>query len=146
MNFAEAPVNAQRKLMKRQDELAQAYPGSTMQQAAYEGVYVPGVTPASEAGQGIATARALQRFVDAPPELARNVSESDEVRGLIAQKIKRDELLGTARPDIQKTREFFRKADWAKAVELMRQGVKPAAALAALGYSLQGMAAEQPQR
>ena len=146
MNFAEAPVNAQRKLMKRQDELAQAYPGSTMRKAAYEGVYVPGVTPASEAGQGIATARALQRFADAPPELARNVSESDEVRGLIAQKIKRDELLGTARPDIQKTREFFSKADWAKAVELMRQGMKPAAALGALGYSLQGMAAEQPQR
>jgi hypothetical protein len=150
MDFS-GTTGPQRLLMKagrkgRADELAAAYPGATPTQAAYEGVYVPGVTPASEAGQGIATARALQRFADAPPELARNLSESPEVRGLIGQKTERDEALGSARPDIQRTRDFFSKADWSRAVELMRQGVKPAAALGALGYSLQGMAAEQPQR
>jgi hypothetical protein len=150
MDFS-GTTGPQRLLMKagkkgRADELAAAYPGATPTQAAYEGVYVPGVTPASEAGQGIATARALQRFADAPPELGRNVSESPEVRNLIDQKIARDAALGGARPDIQATREFFKRADWNRAVELMRQGMKPAAALGALGYSLQGMAAEQPQR
>jgi hypothetical protein len=143
MNFADAPQAAQKAALKARGQLAEAYPGAELSKAAYEGVYVPGVTPASEAGKGIATARALQRFGEAPPELARNVGESDEVRRLIREKISRDETLGSARPDIQKTREFFGAKDWPRVVELIRKGMKPAAAMSALGFSLEGMAADQ---
>ena len=40
-------------------------------------------------------------------------------------------------------RQFFSEADWNRAVELMRKGMTPAAAVAALGYSLSGMASER---
>ena len=126
--------------------LEAAMPGATARKAAYEGVYEPGVSPASEAGQGTATARTLQRFADAPPEVARNVGESDEIRALIRKKIERDEALGGGRRDIQNTRNFMAESDWPRAVEMIRKGMKPAAAVAALGYSLQGMAAEDQQR
>ena len=39
-------------------------------------------------------------------------------------------------------RQFFSEADWNRAVELMRKGMTPAAAVGALGYSLSGMASE----
>ena len=126
--------------------LEAAMPGSTPQKAAYEGIYEPGVSAATHAGQGKATARTLGRFAAAPEALAKNIGESDEVRSLIRAKMARDEALGGGRADIQATRKFFSEADWPKAVEMMRKGMKPAAALAAMGYSLKGMAAEEEQR
>lgn len=137
MNFGDKPVPK---------GLEQAMPGAVPKKAAYEGAYVEGVSPAAEAGQGKATAAALERFAGAPEALARNVSESDEVRRLIREKMARDERMGGARPDIQQTRKFLSEADWSKAVDMIRKGAKPAAAVAALGYSLQGMAAEDRQR
>ena len=41
------------------------------------------------------------------------------------------------------SRRFFSEADWPKAVEMIRKGMSPAAALAALGYSASSMAGEQ---
>jgi DNA-binding MurR/RpiR family transcriptional regulator len=81
----------------------------------------------------------LEQFAKGNPTISRNLSESPAVRSQIRQQMLRD----PSRADLQKTRQFMSEADWAKAVELMRQGMKPAAALAALGYSLSGMAAEQ---
>lgn len=150
MNFADAAPAAQRRLMKQHGPALQAaMPGADLVKSDYEGLYVPAMSSAEEAGQGVATTRALQAFADAPDAVARNVGESESVRKIIEQKIARDEAMGGARPDIQKMRQFFSKADWPRAVEMMRKGMKPAAALAALGYSLQGMAAEdtnEPKR
>ncbi len=42
-------------------------------------------------------------------------------------------------------RRFFSEADWNRAVELMKKGMTPAAAVAALGYSLSGMASENDE-
>jgi hypothetical protein len=41
-------------------------------------------------------------------------------------------------------RQFFSEANWPKAVELIRKGLSPAAAIAALGYSASAMA-EEPE-
>ena len=68
--------------------------------------------------------------------------ESEGVRNAIKEKMARDAALPEARGDIQETRRFFSKADWPKAVDLIRKGMTPAAALAALGYSASSMAEE----
>jgi hypothetical protein len=88
------------------------------------------------------TDEALAAF---PPEQAAlNVGESESVRNIIKQKMARDEARGGARPDIQEMRRFFAEADWPKAVKLMRKGMTPAAAVAALGYSITAMADDAP--
>lgn len=143
-NFKDEPAKAQRQLLKRQQALEAALPGSLATKAGNEGFYVPAMSSADEANQGIATTRALQAFADAPEAAALNVSESESVRDIIKQKMARDEARGGARPDIQEMRKFFAEADWSKAVKLMRQGMTPAAAVAALGYSLNAMAGEAP--
>lgn len=143
-NFKDDPAKAQRQLLKRQQALEAALPGSLATKAGNEGFYVPAMSAADEANQGIATTRALQAFADAPEAAALNVSESESVRDIIKQKMARDEARGGARPDIQEMRRFFAEADWSKAVKLMRQGMTPAAAVAALGYSLNAMAGEAP--
>jgi hypothetical protein len=51
--------------------------------------------------------------------------------------------MGGTRRDIQETRRFFSEADWPKAVEMIRKGMTPAAALAALGYSASSMAGDK---
>jgi len=139
-------------LRKMQSQIDDAFPGATRMAADNEGVYVPGLAKydpeldkmvPTVPGSGEATAAQMQRFADAPPEVARGMSESEEIRSLIKQKIDRDRSMGGDRPDIQKTRQFFAEADWQKAVDLVRKGAKPAAAIAALGYSLQGMAAQE---
>lgn len=143
-NFKDDPASAQRQLLKRQQALEAALPGSLATKAGNEGFYVPAMSSADEANQGIATTRALQAFADAPEAAALNVSESESVRDIIKQKMARDEARGGARPDIQEMRKFFSEADWSKAVKLMRQGLTPAAAVAALGYSLNAMADDAP--
>jgi hypothetical protein len=113
-----------------------------------ESFYIP-----HEYGEGRKTSSILQGFADLPEGVAqtvtRNVSESPDVRDVIARKAQRDASPihgGGARDDIQLMRRFFSEADWAKAVDLMRKGVAPAAAVAALGYSLNAMAQEEPAR
>jgi hypothetical protein len=65
------------------------------------------------------------------------------VRAAIREKALRDAKMGGARGDIQETRRFFSEADWPRAVEMIRAGMTPAAALAALGYSASSMAGER---
>jgi hypothetical protein len=65
------------------------------------------------------------------------------VRAAIRAKALRDSKMGGTRKDIQETRRFFSEADWPKAVEMMRKGITPAAALAALGYNINAMAADE---
>ena len=96
-------------------------------------------------GSGQATAQVLNKFAAQPQDIAANISESDAIRRVIRQKTARDAGLEGARPDIQNTRKFFSEADWAKIVAQIRAGMTPAAALAASGYSLSGMAEESPR-
>jgi len=127
-------------------------PGSTATKAGGTGVYEPGIGKWGEEGieptapySGEATMGLLQKFAENPPELAANISESEGVREALRAKylrdLKRKNDLGSAyRGDIQETRRFLSEADWAKAVELIRKGLSPAAAIAALGYSASAMA------
>ena len=128
------------KILTRREELERAMPGGNPMQAAIEDVTVQGISPASQAGQGKATAAMLRKMADAPEKVALDLSESPAVRGHLKSRI------GTAkREDLKKTLSFLSDADWNKAVKMIRGGMKPAAAVAALGYSLQGMAAEDEQ-
>lgn len=140
--FGEAgPQDLQGLKRKLGPAMQDVLPGAKMEPATNAApVYVPGLVP--EQFTGRTTAGILDEFASAPPELARNIGESEGVRSIVRQKIGRDAQLPGARQDVQNMRSFFAEADWPKAVELMRQGMKPAAALAALGYSLNSMAAE----
>lgn len=100
-----------------------------------------GITP-TPAFSGRATAGLLDALSNISPTVTKNIGESEAVRSAIRAKIERDAALPGARKDIQNMRHFFAEADWPKAVELMRGGMKPAAALAALGYSINSMAAD----
>jgi len=146
-------TNLTNKVMKEKAaELSAAYPSKALK-ATRQSVYEPGLGklgPEGEIlpttpGSGEATAALLNRLSEAPPEVARKISESESVRDIIKQKIARDNELALARPDVQKTRKFFSEANWNKVVELIRQGASPAAALGALGFSLEGMAKEKGQ-
>lgn len=132
-------AEAQRRMLKQADEIL---PGETVSKAASEGFYMPAMSSADEAGQGIATTRALEAMAAAPENVALNIGESEGVRSAIRAKSARDATMGGAREDIQKMRSFFSESDWPQAVAMMRKGMKPAAALAAMGYSLEGMADE----
>lgn len=118
--------------------------GVPVQSGRLESFYIP-----HEYGQGKKTTSILEGFANLPEGASRtvtqNLSESPDVRQVIQSKIARDSSPiygGGARDDIQLMRKFFSEADWAKAVELMRKGMTPTAAVAALGYSLNAMAAE----
>lgn len=137
-------------LRKIKPKMQAVVPGAQAQGARNSApVYVPGIGKWGDDGivptapfSGEATAGLLDEMVTAPPALARNLGEDEGVRSILRQKIARDAALPGARQDIQNMRSFFAEADWPKAVEMMRAGMKPAAALAALGYSLNSMAAE----
>ena len=109
--------------------------------AGIEAVYTP-----LEYGEGKATSAVLEGFSKLPEgvsqTVSRNISESPDVRKALRDKMARDAQFPSARQDIAEMRKFFSEADWAKAVELMRKGMTPAAAVAALGYSLSAMAEE----
>ena len=136
-----------RKLMKNKGgKLQKIYP-SDMKPSLNTSGYGPGVgiyTPegfrATEPFSGRATMGLLKEASYLPPEVALNLGESEGVRSSIKAKMKRDAALPNARADIQETRRFFSEADWPRAVDLIRQGYSPAAALAALGYSASSMA------
>lgn len=115
--------------------------GATVTRAGIESVYEP-----LQYGQGQATEAVLRGFADLPEGVSQsvtgNLSESEDIRSIIKQKMERDAQFPSARKDVELMRKFFSEADWAKAVELMRKGMAPAAAVAALGYSLPAMAEE----
>lgn len=110
--------------------------------AGQESVYTP-----LEYGQGKATEAVLRGFADLPEGVSQrvtgNLSENEGIRNIIKQKMDRDAKYSSARQDVAEMRKFFSEADWARAVEMMRKGVAPAAAVAALGYSLPSMAEER---
>jgi hypothetical protein len=116
--------------------------GATLTKGGIESVYTP-----LEYGQGKATEAVLRGFADLPENVSKavtgNLSESEDIRKIIKQKMERDAQFASSRKDVEQMRKFFSEADWAKAVELMRKGMAPAAAVAALGYSLPSMAEER---
>lgn len=135
--------------------LAGLLPGSTAVKAGGTGVYVPGIGKwgddgivPSEPYSGEATMGLLEEFAQNPQELAQSIGESEGVRAQLREKYLRDlerrNTLGADyRGDIQNTRQFLSEADWPKAVELIRKGLSPAAAIAALGYSTSSLAGER---
>jgi len=127
-----------------------AFPGAQRQKAVASTGYVPGVGKRSAEGpqptapfSGEATSDMLRAFSELPPTVSQNLSESESVRAAIRDKALRDSKMGGTRKDIQETRRFFSEADWPKAVEMIRKGMTPAAALAALGYSASSMAGDK---
>jgi hypothetical protein len=110
-----------------------------------ESFYIP-----HEYGQGKKTSSILQQYADLPEgvsqTVSQNISESPDVRKVIKDQIARDNspiFGGNAREDLQLMRKFFSEADWSKAVDMIKKGATPAAAVAALGYSLPSMAEEK---
>jgi len=141
-----------RKFMKaRGAQLEEAFPGASAQNALMSSGYVPGIGKFDAAGNivptapysGEATMGLLSNFAQLPPSVARNLSESEQLRGIIRQKVARDGGLLGARGDIQNTRNFLADADWNRAVDMIRKGAAPAAALSALGYSASSLAADE---
>lgn len=135
--------------------LAGILPGSTPIKAGGTGIYTPGIGKRvgddivpTEPYSGEATMGLLEEFANNPQELALSVGESEAVREALREKYLRDLELYNAgaegyRGDIQNTRRFLSEADWPKAVELIRKGLSPAAAIAALGYSASALAEER---
>lgn len=152
---AEEPTSSLRRMDL--DALEAALPGSSAVKSGGTTVYVPGV--AKREGydivptapySGEATTGFLEEAARNPQELSLNLGESEDIRSSLRGKYLRDlerrnDLGAGYRGDIQNTRQFFAEADWPKAVELIRKGLSPAAAIAALGYSASAMAAEPPE-
>jgi hypothetical protein len=99
----------------------------------------------AEPFSGTATMNVLQDFAALDPSVAQSIAASPDVRDVLQQKYLRDEGAPGVRGDIQNTREFFADPRWAQAVDLIRRGMPPAAALAALGYSTGALADETPR-
>jgi hypothetical protein len=151
-NPAATPKDLQAALKKAGPGLQEAYPVGRPEKAITSSGYVPGIGKWDDAGENIlptrpfsgeATAGLLDELASAPPEVARQIGESEGVRSIIRKKTARDAALPGARQDIQNMRNFLSEADWPKAVEMIRKGMKPAAAVAALGYSINSMAGQE---
>jgi hypothetical protein len=135
-------------LKKAEQEMQSVYP-SDIQKSVNSSGYVPGIGKWGERGiepttpyTGEATMNLLQKGAELPQDVSTKLGESEDIRKAIKEKMARDAALPEARGDIQETRRFFSEADWPKAVDLIRKGMTPAAALAALGYSASSMAEE----
>jgi len=142
-------AEASKAMRKGSKALQEIYPSSQQKSMTTTG-YVPGVGKRSAEGplstapfSGEATSDMLKAFSEMHPSVSQNLSESEAIRAAIREKALRDSLMGGTRKDIQETRRFFSEADWPKAVEMIRRGITPAAALAALGYSASSMAGEK---
>lgn len=140
---------AAKVLKSKQAQLTAVFP-STPERSLTTMGYVPGVGKRSSEGplstapySGEATIDKLLMMADLPQEIARSLGESEAIRAQIREKALRDAKLGGTRGDIQETRRFFSEADWPKAVEMIRKGMTPAAALSALGYSASSMAGQE---
>ena len=143
------PKDASKAMRKGSKALEEIFPSSQQKSMTTAG-YVPGVGKRSAEGplstmpySGEATSDMLRAFSELDPSVAQNVSESEAIRSAIRAKALRDSKMGGTRGDIQETRRFFSEADWPKAVAMMRKGATPAAALAALGYNINAMAADE---
>jgi hypothetical protein len=141
--------DASKFLKKNKDKFSEIFPSEPMMAKTTTG-YVPGVGKRGESGplstvpySGEATSDMLSAFSEIPQHVVQNIGESEAVRQAIREKALRDSKLGGARGDIQETRRFMSEADWPKAVEMIRQGMAPAAAIAALGYNAASMASEK---
>jgi hypothetical protein len=148
-DYAMDPKEASKAMRKSSKALEGIFPSSQEKSLSTMG-YVPGVGKRSPEGplstlpySGEATSDMLRAFSELPPTVSQNLSESEAVREAIRAKALRDSKMGGTRGDIQETRRFFSEADWPKAVELIRRGMTPAAALAALGYNVNAMAADE---
>jgi hypothetical protein len=128
-------------------ELARRYLGAEPQVVNNEfGFYMDDILP-KEPFTGEATMRALGAFADVDPRYARDLANDPDTRRTLLDKYEIDRGAPGTREDIQNTRQFFADPRWAQAVELIRQGTAPAAALAALGYSADALAGStQPER
>lgn len=143
------PKVASDAFRKTSQAIEDIYP-SSQEKAITSMGYVPGVGKRGPKGplstapySGEATSDMLRAFAELNPNVSQNLSESEAVRSRIRAKALRDSKKGGTRGDIQETRRFFSEADWPRAVEMIRQGISPAAALAALGYSASSMAGER---
>lgn len=134
-------------------DLARRYLGAEPESVRNVGFYTPAlgkfdddynVIP-TKPFSGEATMSVLEDFSKLDPSVAQSLAGSADVRDVLGQKYLRDVGAPTARADIQNTRQFFSDPRWAEAVELIRRGMPPAAALAALGYSASALAGETPE-
>jgi hypothetical protein len=148
---AEASSAGIKELMKRAGPAIEGvFPGAKQERSLSTMGYQPGIGKRSPEGplstapfSGEATADLLRHASELPQSVSENLSESEWVRNQIREKALRDAKMGGTRRDIQESRRFFSEADWPKAVALIRQGMTPAAALAALGYNINAMAADE---
>ena len=148
----EAKALTPKKTIALREKILEVLPDAKVDRAGLDSVYAPGLTRWDDEADdmvpttpdsGEATIQALRRY-EATPRLAERHANSPEINAAIKARMARDELSGAPiREDLQRTREFLGEADWSKAVELMRKGMSPAAAIAALGYSAVGMAEEE---
>lgn len=127
------------------DRLRSIYPEAEVVPSRNVGFYEPAL--GTQKGptapfSGEATMQTLQNLARAPAETSMGLSSSPEVREAMRAKIARDVGAQGVREDLQNTRRFFADADWQAVVELIRRGVSPAAALAALGYSTASLASD----
>jgi hypothetical protein len=143
------PKEASSAFRKTGKAMQEIFP-SSQEKAITSTGYVPGVGKRSPEGplstapySGEATSDMLRAFSELHPTVSQNLSESEAVRAAIREKALRDAKMGGTRGDIQETRRFFSEADWPKAVEMIRRGMTPATALAALGYSASSMAGQE---
>jgi hypothetical protein len=143
------PKMASKAMRESGKALEKIYPSSQEKSRTTMG-YVPGVGKRSPEGplstapfSGEATSDLLKAYSELPQNVALNVSESEAFRNQVREKALRDSKMGGTRRDIQETRRFFSEADWPRAVEMIRKGMTPAAALAALGYNINAMAADE---
>jgi len=151
------PYNAEtssagiKDLMKRAGPaIENVFPGAKQERSLSTMGYQPGIGKRSPEGplptapfSGEATADLLRHASELPQSVLENLSESEWIRNQIREKALRDAKMGGTRKDIQESRRFFSEADWPKAVAMIRKGMTPAAALAALGYNINAMAAEE---
>jgi hypothetical protein len=143
------PMQLDKALKNTQASLLDLIPGDLSKGVTSSG-YFPGIGKFDETGRviptapfsGEATGGLLEALAKAPPEVAANLSESEGIRSTIGKITARDVAAGGAREDIQNLRKFLSEADWNKAVKMIRTGATPAAALAAMGYSITSMAGQ----
>jgi hypothetical protein len=148
---AEASSAGIKDIMKRVGPaIENVFPGAKQERSLSTMGYQPGIGKRSPEGplstapfSGEATADLLRHASELPQSVSLNISESEWVRNQIREKALRDSKMGGARKDIQESRRFFSEADWPRAVEMIRKGITPAAALAALGYNINAMAADE---
>ncbi len=95
----------------------------------------------SPAFSGEATMDMLEALSRAPQSVSDKLSAAPDFADVLKQKYLRDAGAPTTREDIQNTRMLMADPKFAEAVKLIRQGVSPAAALAAIGYATSALAA-----